>query len=45
MGMGMMMGVMGRRAGPAATPTVKYEPTVWGYAKVLLSSSEFQFVN
>ena len=44
LGMGMMLGVMGRR--PAAVPPIKYEPTVWGrYAKVLLSSSEFQFVN
>jgi hypothetical protein len=37
----------GRRGGgrgPAAE--VKYEPTAWGrYAKVLLSSSEFLFVN
>ena len=43
-GFGMMGGV--RRGGPAAPPPVKYEPTVWGrYAKVLLSSSEFLFVN
>jgi len=48
MGMGMMggMGAGGRRGQPAAAPPVKYEPTVWGrYAKVLLSSSEFLFVN
>jgi hypothetical protein len=54
MGMGMMGGMGGfagagggRRGngrGPAAE--VKYEPTAWGrYAKVLLSSSEFLFVN
>ena len=45
-GMGMMGG-MGRRgpSGPAV-PEVKYEPTAWGrYAKVLLSSSEFLFIN
>ncbi len=37
----------GRRgAGAAAPPPVKYEPTAWGrYAKVLLSSSEFLFIN
>jgi hypothetical protein len=48
MGMGMMggMGAGGRRGQQAAPPPVKYEPTVWGrYAKVLLSSSEFLFVN
>jgi hypothetical protein len=49
MGMGMMEGVpgMGRRGnGPGAAPEVKYEPSVWGrYIKVLLSSSEFLFVN
>jgi mono/diheme cytochrome c family protein len=49
MGQGMMagMGAMGgRRAGPAPAPQVKYEATAWGrYAKVLLSSSEFLFVN
>jgi hypothetical protein len=46
MGMGMMGG-MGRRGQPkpGAAP-VKYEPTAWGrYAKVLLSSSEFIFIN
>ena len=45
-GMGMMGG-MGRR-GPGGPPVaeVKYEPTAWGrYAKVLLSSSEFLFIN
>jgi mono/diheme cytochrome c family protein len=47
MGKAMMSGVMGnRRGGPAGPPPVKYEPTVWGrYAKVLLSSSEFLFIN
>ena len=52
MGMGMMggMGMMmpgGRRGGPgAAAPEAKYDPTAWGrYAKVLLSSSEFLYIN
>jgi hypothetical protein len=50
MGMGMMDGVPGmggrRGNGPAGPPPVKYDPTVWGrYAKVLLSSTEFLFVN
>ena len=54
MGMGMMGGMGGfgaggpggRRGGPAAAPEVKYEATAWGrYAKVLLSSSEFLFIN
>lgn len=48
MGMGMMGGVgMPRRGAPgAAAPAVKYEPTAWGrYAKILLSSSEFLFIN
>ncbi len=49
MGMGMMEGVpgMGRRGnGPAAAAEVKYDPTAWGrYAKILLSSSEFLFVD
>jgi hypothetical protein len=48
-GMGMMYGVpgMGKRgAGPAGPPEVKYDPSVWGrYVKVLLSSTEFLFVN
>jgi hypothetical protein len=46
-GMGMMGGMGGGRRGQqAAAPPVKYEPTVWGrYAKVLLSSSEFLFIN
>ncbi len=44
MGMGMMGG-MGR--GPAAEEKpVVYEATIWGrYAKILLSSSEFLFIN
>ena len=44
MGMGMMGGVLpnARRRGAE----IKYEPSVWGrYAKVLLSSSEFVFIN
>ncbi len=49
MGMGMMGGMGGpggRRPGGPAAAEVKYEPTVWGrYAKVLLSSSEFLFIN
>lgn len=50
MGMGMMggmpMGGAGRKGQAAGPPPVKYEPTVWGrYAKVLLSSSEFLFIN
>jgi hypothetical protein len=55
MGMGMMggMGVlpggagMGGRRGPGAPPLeVKYEPSAWGrYIKVLLSASEFVFIN
>ncbi len=36
----------GRRGQTAAAPTVKYDATPWGrYIKVLLSSSEFLFVN
>jgi hypothetical protein len=52
MGMGMMAGLPGfggpggRRPGGPAVPEVKYEATAWGrYAKILLSSSEFLFVN
>ncbi|HTA45996.1 MAG TPA: PSD1 and planctomycete cytochrome C domain-containing protein [Bryobacteraceae bacterium] len=47
MGMGMMGGMNnGRRGGPAKPAEIKYEPTVWGrYAKLLLSSTEFIFVN
>lgn len=36
----------GRQQGPPPPPRVEYEPTAWGrYAKVLLSSSEFLFIN
>ncbi len=48
MGMGMMGGVpgMGRGGRGGAAPEIKYEPTAWGrYAKILLSSTEFLFVN
>lgn len=47
MGMGMMAGMGGRGGrGGRGAPEVKYEPTAWGrYAKVLLSSSEFLFIN
>ena len=49
----MMDGVPGmggpgarRGTGAGAPPPPKYEPTAWGrYAKVLLSSSEFLFIN
>ncbi|HWE50255.1 MAG TPA: DUF1549 domain-containing protein [Bryobacteraceae bacterium] len=45
-GMGMGGAPGGKRGQPAAAPPVKYEATVWGrYAKVLLSSSEFLFIN
>jgi hypothetical protein len=45
-GMGMMGGMGRRGPGREGPPPVKYEPTVWGrYAKVLLSSSEFLFIN
>jgi len=46
MGMGMFGGMGGRGKGAPAAPEVKYEPTAWGrYIKVLLSSSEFVFIN
>jgi len=50
MGMGMMDGVpgMGGRRGPGAggPAEIKYDPTAWGrYAKVLLSATEFLFIN
>lgn len=47
MGMGMMMGMMpGAGKGGKDAAHVKYEPTAWGrYAKILLSSSEFLFIN
>ena len=49
-GMGMMDGLLpaigGRRSGGAEDKPIVYEPTIWGrYAKVLLSSSEFLFIN
>jgi hypothetical protein len=45
MGMGMMGG-MGAHKGQAPKTEIKYEPTAWGrYAKVLLSSTEFIFIN
>jgi len=45
-GMGMFGGMAGRGGRGGATPEVKYEPTAWGrYIKVLLSSSEFVFIN
>ena len=46
-GMGMMAGVPGTgHKGPAKPVEIKYEPTVWGrYAKLLLSSTEFVFIN
>ncbi|MEP7352557.1 MAG: PSD1 and planctomycete cytochrome C domain-containing protein [Acidobacteriota bacterium] len=47
MGNGMMGGVNGRRgARPGGAAEIKYDPSAWGrYAKVLLSSSEFLFIN
>jgi hypothetical protein len=46
MGMGMMAGVPGARRGPPKPVEIKYEPTIWGrYAKLLLSSTEFIFIN
>jgi hypothetical protein len=46
MGMGMMAGMPGARGGPAKPVEIKYQPTIWGrYAKLLLSSSEFIFIN
>jgi hypothetical protein len=46
MGMGMMGGMPGARRGAGGAPEVKYDASVWGrYVKILLSSSEFLFVN
>jgi hypothetical protein len=50
LGMGMMDGVPGmggrRGNGPDAPPEIKYDPSAWGrYAKILLSSTEFFFIN
>jgi hypothetical protein len=44
--MGMMGGMGGRGGHGGAAPEVKYEATAWGrYIKVLLSASEFVFIN
>ena len=46
LGMGMMGGMMPGRGGEKKAEEVKYEPSAWGrYAKVLISSSEFMFIN
>jgi hypothetical protein len=51
MGNGMMAGVPGamgggRGRGGAPQATVKYEATAWGrYCKIILSSTEFVFIN
>jgi hypothetical protein len=46
LGMGMMAGMGGRKGQAPPKPEIKYEPSVWGrYAKVLLSSTEFTFIN
>jgi Protein of unknown function (DUF1549)/Protein of unknown function (DUF1553)/Planctomycete cytochrome C len=46
MGLGMMAGMGGHKGKTPAKPDIKYEPSVWGrYAKVLLSSTEFIFIN
>jgi mono/diheme cytochrome c family protein len=46
MGMGMMAGMPGVNGGPAKPVEIKYQATVWGrYAKLLLSSTEFIFIN
>lgn len=48
MGMGMMGGMpgMGPHGEGKNAPEIKYDASVWGrYAKILLSSSEFMFVN
>jgi cytoskeletal protein RodZ len=46
MGMEMMAGVPGAGRAPAKPVEIKYEPTIWGrYAKLLLSSTEFIFIN
>lgn len=45
-GMGGFGGGGGRGRGGARPVEVKYEASVWGrYAKVLLSSTEFTFIN
>ncbi len=46
MGMGMFGGMAGRGGRGGAAAEIKYEPTAWGrYIKVLLSASEFVFIN
>jgi hypothetical protein len=48
MGVGMMAGMYGpgHKGQPPPKADIKYEPSVWGrYAKVLLSSTEFIFIN
>jgi mono/diheme cytochrome c family protein len=46
LGMGMMAGMGGRKGQAPPKAEIKYEPSVWGrYAKVLLSSTEFIFIN
>jgi hypothetical protein len=47
MGMAMMAGMPGvHGVGPAKPAEIKYAATVWGrYAKLLLSSTEFIFIN
>jgi hypothetical protein len=47
MGLGMMAGMPDPNKGQASKPVeIKYQPTVWGrYAKLLLSSTEFVFIN
>ena len=45
LGMGMMAGMPGAGGSPKPVE-IKYQPTVWGrYAKLLLSSTEFIFIN
>jgi len=45
-GMGMMAGMDGHKGRTPTKAEIKYEPSVWGrYAKVLLSSTEFTFIN
>jgi hypothetical protein len=48
-GMGMLAGMYGpggHKGQAPPKPDIKYEPSVWGrYAKVLLSSTEFIFIN
>jgi hypothetical protein len=42
----MFGGMGGRGRGGAGAAEVKYQPSAWGrYIKILLSSSEFVFIN